>query len=104
MTTINATPSNRKILRAHAREAMRNYSPIMTWLLQEDNGDLYIISEPQGQTGYMGNDEVLACTGGFYKAHGDGAACDDHGNRYKTQRAYLINLLGLNDYARIFAL
>jgi hypothetical protein len=83
---------------------MCNYSPIMTWLLLEDNGDLYIISEPQGQTSYVGSDEVLACTGGFYKAHGDGAACDDQGNRYRTQRAYLTSLLGSNEYARIFAL
>lgn len=30
---IAATPSNRKTLREHAREAMADYSQIMTWLL-----------------------------------------------------------------------
>ena len=59
--------------------------------------------EPQGQTCYVGNDEVIASTGSFQKAHGDGAACDKYGDKYKTQREYLIDLLGEDEYARIFA-
>ena len=99
---INATPYNRKILRKHAREAMCNYSRVMTWLILDNSGDLYIITEPQGQTEYCGNDDVIAVTGDFYKAHGDGAAKDDYGNVYTTQREYLTDLLGADEYSAIF--
>lgn len=102
MNKINATPENRKILRKHAREALANYSPVMTWLILDKDGDLYIIEEPQGQTEYCGDDDVLATTGDFYKAHGDGAVTDDYGNKYKTQRDYLTDLLGADNYNRIF--
>jgi hypothetical protein len=103
MTAINATAHNRQVLREHAREALEDYSPIMTWLLLEEDGNLWILSEPQGQTSYAGDDEIIATTGGFHKAHGDGAATDDNGVRYKTQRAYLTDLLGQDKYNRIFA-
>ena len=101
-TQINATVANRKILRSHAKEALANYSAVMTWLVLEDNGDLYEIVEPQGQTYYTGNDEVIATTGGFYKSCGEGAAIDSRGNKYKTQKAYLTDLLGEDNYNRIF--
>jgi hypothetical protein len=103
MTAINATAHNRKVLREHAREALEDYSPIMTWLLLEEDGNLWILSEPQGQSMYTGTDEVIATTGGFYKAHGDGAAHDDNGHKFMTQRAYLTDLLGDKDYKRIFS-
>ncbi|MDR1889928.1 MAG: hypothetical protein LBQ81_11220 [Zoogloeaceae bacterium] len=99
---IKATAANRKELRAHAREAMADYSPVMTWLIVDEDGDLYTIEEPQGQTSYVGGDEIIATTGGFYKAHGDGAARDQYGQKYRTQRDYLIALLGLAEYQRIF--
>lgn len=103
MEMIKATAANRKLLRSHAKEALRDYSPLMTWLVLDDNGNLFEIVEPQGQTYYVGNDEVIASTGSFHKAHGDGAACDKYGDKYKTQREYLIDLLGEDEYARIFA-
>ncbi len=103
MEMIKATAANRKVLRGHAKEALRDYSPVMTWLVLEDDGNLFEIVEPQGQTYYTGNDEVVASTGGFHKAHGDGAARDEDGNKYKNQREYLIDLLGEAEYARIFA-
>lgn len=99
---INATQANRKALREHAREAMEDYSRVMTWLLIDDDGDLYEITEPQGQSFYSGSDTVLATTGDFYKAHGNGAACDQNGTKYKTQREYLSDLLGKTEYIRIF--
>lgn len=104
MTTfiINNTIANRKALRAHAKEALRDYSPVMTWLVIEEDGSLYEICEPQGQTYYRGSDYVFATTGGFHKAHGDGAARNDIGQKYRTQREYLKDLLGKEEYARIF--
>jgi len=102
MENIKATVSNRKALREHAREAIAKYSPEMTWLVVDDDGDLRIIAEPQGQTEYVGEDEVIAATGSFYKAHGNGAATDEMGNEYSTQRDYLIDLLGDSEYRRIF--
>lgn len=103
MTTINATARNRKALRSHAKEALADYSPIMTWLLLDDAGNLDILEEPQGQTDYVGADEVIAKTGGFHKAHGDGAALTERGEKYRTHRDYLVDLLGADDYSRIFA-
>ena len=103
MQKINATPANRKQLRAHAREAMEEYSRVMTWLVLDADGDLSTIVEPQGQSCYVGDDAVVAATGGFHKAHGDGAAIDPQTRRaYRTQRAYLADLLGVSEYQRIF--
>lgn len=104
MTQINATTSNRKVLKSHAREALRDYSPVMTWLILDKDGNLYEIIEPQGQT-YLNladGDEEICRTGGFHKAHGDGAVRDDLGQKFKTQKAYLTYLLGKDDYDRIF--
>lgn len=101
-TQIKATVANRKVLREHAREALACYSPVMTWLVLDDNGDLYQIVEPQGQTFYTGNDEIIATTGGFHKSCGEGAAVNEYGEKYKTQKAYLIGLLGKSEYDRIF--
>lgn len=101
-TKINATPASRKALRSHAREAMADYSRIMTWLIVDSAGDLYEITEPQGQTVYVGSDEVVATTGGFHKSHGAGAAADEYGKKYRTQKAYLTDLLGSAEYKRIF--
>lgn len=108
LTAIKATAENRKTLRRHAKEAMAPYSNMMTWLLLDKSGDLSIISEPQGQSFYAGDDAVLAETGSFYKAHGDGAAtyyCPDAGKPlpYATQKHYLTDLLGEAEYERIFA-
>lgn len=103
MQKINATTANRKQLRAHAREAMASYSRVMTWLILDNDGDLGTIVEPQGQTVYVGSKTVIATTGGFHKAHGDGAAVDPStGRPYGTQRAYLSDLLGASEYQRIF--
>ena len=102
MTKINATAANRKVLRNHAKEAITAYSAVMTWLVQNYDADLYEIVEPQGQSVYTGSDDVIATTGGFHKSHGDGAAVDQYGKAYKTQRDYLSNLLGAADYKRIF--
>lgn len=99
---INPTPANRNTLRRHSREALADYSPVMTWLVLDANGDLEIITEPQGQTEYTGADEVIATTGDFHKAHGNGAETDSHGNKYRTQRDYLTDLLGADCYVRIF--
>lgn len=105
MTQVNqikATIANRKALRAHAREALRDYSPVMTWLVLDSEGDLFEIVEPQGQTYYTGKDTVIARTGSFAKAHGDGAARNEMGEKYTTQKSYLTDLLGQDDYNRIF--
>ena len=103
MQKINATPANRKQLRAHAREALASYSRVMTWLILDNDGDLGTIVEPQGQTVYVGSETVIAPTGGFHKAHGDGAAVDPAtGRPYSTQRAYLSDLLGDAEYERVF--
>lgn len=103
MATINATPENRKQLRGHAREALASYSRVMTWLVLDADGDLSTIVEPQGQTVYVGDDAVVAATGGFEKAHGAGAAIDPKtGRAYRTQSAYLTDLLGAAEYQRIF--
>ena len=103
MATINATPANRKQLRGHAREALAAYSRVMTWLVLDRQGELRTIFEPQGQTVYAGDDAVVAATGGFHKAHGEGAAIDPQtGRAYRTQRAYLTDLLGAAEYQRIF--
>lgn len=99
---IKSTVHNRKILRKHAKEAMADYSPLMTWLLLDENGDLSIATEPQGQSEYVGPDTVIATTGGFHKAHGDGAAINADGHKYTTQKAYLLDLLGDLDHKRIF--
>lgn len=96
------TVANRKALREHAREAMREYSPVMTWLILESDGNLYEICEPQGQTYYTGRDIVVATTGGFAKSCGEGAARNDWGEKYRTQRDYLQDLLGKKDYDRLF--
>ena len=101
-TQIKATVANRKILRSHAKEAMADYSAVMTWLVLDNDGDLFEIVEAQGQTFYTGNDEVIAKTGGFYKSCGEGAATDEYGNKYRTQKAYLSDLLGKDEYERIF--
>ena len=74
MEMIKATAANRKVLRGHAKEALKDYSPVMTWLVLEEDGNLFEIVEPQGQTFYTGNDEVVPSTGAFHKAHGEGAA------------------------------
>ena len=100
-TQIKATAANRKILRSHAKEAMADYSAVMTWLVLED-GDLYEIINPQGQTFYTGNDFIIATTGGFHKSCGEGAVTDEYGNKYKTQKSYLSALLGKTEYERIF--
>jgi len=92
---------NRKVLRNHAREALKAYSPVMTWLLQDED-ELYIIEEAQGQTDYVGYDCIVATTGDFYKAHGQGAAVDCAGRRHYTQKSYLVELLGTASYNRIF--
>ena len=102
MSKIKATGANRRVLREHAREALADYSRVMTWLVVDSDGDLREIVEPQGQTVYVGADEVVATTGGFYKAYGDGAARSETGEKYGTQRAYLIDLLGRPEYDRIF--
>ena len=105
MTAQNIAPTaaNRKILRAHAREAMAKYSRVMTWLILDNEGNLDIVVEPQGQSVYVGNDEVLATTGGFYASCGQGGAIDSRtGRAYRTQGAYLSDLLGQNNYNRIF--
>lgn len=99
---INATPANRKTLRKHAKEAMADYSPVMTWLLLDKEGDLWILTEPQGQNSYVGSDEVIATTGSFYKAHGSGAARSHNGEKYTSQKDYLTDLLGESEYNRIF--
>ena len=101
-TQIKATVANRKNLRLHAKEAMADYSAVMTWLVLDNDGDLYQIVEPQGQTYYTGNDKVIATTGGFYKSYGVGAVTDEYGNKYRTQKAYLTDLLGKTEYERIF--
>lgn len=93
MASIEATANNRKILQQHACEALKDYSPVMTWLVLDGDGDLHIIEEPQGQTEYAGTNVVIARTGGFHKARGDGAARDADGKKYKTQKAYLRDLL-----------
>lgn len=100
--SINATPANRRVLRKHAREAMLAYSRVMTWIVLDSEGHLSEIVEPQGQTYYVGTGVVVASTGGFAKSHGDGAAIDRNGEKYKTQRAYLADLLGDAEYRRIF--
>lgn len=103
MQKIKATPANRKQLRIHAREAMAAYSAVMTWLIKDGEGNLYTLQEPQGQSHYVGSDDVIATTGGFHKAHGDGAAIDPStGRAYRVQRDYLIDLLGAAEYHRIF--
>ena len=101
-TQIKATAANRKILRSHAKEAMADYSAVMTWLVLDNDGDLYQIVEPQGQTFYTGNDEVITTTGGFHKSCGEGAAANEYGEKHKTQKAYLSDLLGKTEYERIF--
>lgn len=103
LSQIKATVANRKVLRSHTKEAMADYSPIMTWLLLDNDGDLYIISEPQGQTFYAGHDFIVATTGCFQKAHGDGAVTDEFGDKYTSQKAYLKDLLGETEYNRIFS-
>ena len=66
-------------------------------------GDLSTIVEPQGQSYYVGSDTVIATTGGFHKAHGEGAAINpETGRAYRTQCAYLTDLLGVSEYQRIF--
>lgn len=94
--------TNRKALREHAREALRSYSPVMTWLILDSDGELHEICEPQGQTYYAGSDVVIATTGGFAKSCGEGAACNEWGEEYRTQRDYLKDLLGKKDYDRLF--
>lgn len=69
---ITNTAANRKALREHAREALRSYSPVMTWLIVDSDGELHEICEPQGQTYYTGSDIVIATTGGFAKSCGEG--------------------------------
>lgn len=101
-TTIANTVKNRKVLRSHAREALCAYSPVMTWLLLDSEGDLYVLSEPQGQTEYTGSNVVLATTGGFAKSCGEGTVCDEYGNPYFRQKDYLTDLLGEKDYDRLF--
>lgn len=101
-TQIKPTVANRKVLRSHAKEAMADYSPVMTWLVLDKDGDLFEIVEPQGQSCYVGNDKVIATTGGFHKAHGDGAVRDELGQKFKTQKSYLIHLLGKDEYNQIF--
>jgi len=81
---------------------MCDYSPVMTWLLLDEDGNLSVRQEPQGQSAYVGDDEVVAKTGDFYKAHGDGAARDCHGQEYTSDEAYLTDLLGVGEYNRIF--
>lgn len=99
---IKPTVENRKILREHAKEALKDYSRVITWLVVSQEGKLSIISEPQGQTFYTGSDEVIDITGGFRKAHGDGAARDKNGQKYTSQMAFLIDLLGVIEYERLF--
>lgn len=99
---INATVENRKLLRKHAKEAMKDYSPVMTWLLVTPTGNLIILEEPQGQSFYAGEYPVISTTGSFYKASGDGAARNECGEKYKTQKEFLQNLLGCKEYERIF--
>lgn len=98
---IKNTVKNRKALREHAKEAIADYSPLATWLALDDQGDLRLIVELQGGTFYCGSDPLLAKTGSASKAHGQGAAKDKYGKKYKTQTAYLRDFLG-EDYARIF--
>jgi hypothetical protein len=100
---INTTPENKKVLRSHANEALKEYSPIMTWLVLDDGGDLLEVVEPQGQSEYVGDGTILARTGGFSKSHGDGTATNEEGVKYKTQKAYLADLLGHDVYLEVFA-
>ncbi len=99
---IKATVANRKVLREHAKEAMANYSHVITWIVLDANGDLCQITEPQGQNYYNGKDEVIATTGSLRKACGEGAVTNEYGEEYKTQKSYLIFLLGKSEYERIF--
>ena len=99
---IKATVANRKVLRSHAKEAMADYSPAMSWLVLDDEGELFEIVEPQGQTFYVGDEKVIASTGGFHKSCGEGAVTDEYGTKFKTQKAYLTDLLGEKEYNRIF--
>ena len=103
MVPIAATIANRKQLREHAREALAPYSRVMTWLVVDGTGELCTIVEPEGQSAYVGVDLVVATTGGFHKAHGAGGAIDPSAGRvYRTQRVYLVDLLGSPEYRRIF--
>ena len=61
-----------------------------------------IATVPRGNAADI-DDAVVAATGGFHKAHGEGAAIDPQtGRAYRTQRAYLADLLGVSEYQRIF--
>lgn len=103
METIKATVQNRKELREFARFAIADYSRLMGWLLLDEDGNLSSIWEAQGQTEYVGSLKVIAAGGDFYKAHGAGAAADPKtGKPYRTQREWMIALLGVEHYARIF--
>ena len=104
MPRINATRENRRTLWEHAHEALEDFSQMMTWLLLDSSGDLRILEEVVGQTVYTGSDTVIATTGGLYKAFGNGAATDEEGRRYRTEADYLIDLLGVDEYARIFTI
>ena len=99
---IQPNPINRKVLNQWAKEVRADYSPLMGWLVVNEHGTLYNIFEPQGQTEYTGNGIILASSGDFYKAHGNGATRDECGNKYKTNKAYFIDLMGLDNYNRIF--
>lgn len=96
------SPATRKTLNEWAREVRADYSPLMGWLVKAEDNTLYNIFEPEGATIYTGNNTVLAITGGFYKAHGDGAEHDENGNKYRTNKAYFIDLMGFANYSRIF--
>ena len=60
---------NRKAVREYWRSYLAD-GHIMAWLLARDNGDVYAIYEPQGQTYYTGHDDVLHYFGDVYRAHG----------------------------------
>ena len=101
---INISVENRKVLRDLAREALQAYSDFDSWYVVDEDGDLYEVYEPQGNNElrlHAGN-HCLAAFGSFYKAHGEGAERDIDGNVYPTQRAYLKELLGEENYMLMF--
>ena len=68
---------NIRTFQEFAKDAQAEYSPFMGWLLLDNNGDLYYLREPQGQTIYTGRDKVIAEFGDCYSAHGQGGKFRD---------------------------
>ncbi len=97
MDRITATPRNRRLLREHAARAIARYSPVMSWLVRDVDGDLYAVIEAQGQTTLRrGAGEFIVDTqGSVWQAHGQG------GSDERTVASYLSRLLGPAQYARL---